>query len=363
MDLLNNAKSYPHWIIHSVVRLQAVVRLRIFAHAHDIPVNSTILSPPNPEVQLAMYLSRRLRNGPSMDVEKELLEVARLICSNQQPRLYDLSDLVQYCDKCGLCDLASVMLRERLNGVVVSMQEDLHSNLLAAGTDVNLMQQLITIRDAALPVALKTHLNFAHAILKRTVESLEAGFEQRLRRCMTVSDLEDLMPLSLQTLLPNSHIPNRIRLLAEQRRDFLRTAIQTLYEHPLPDGCVPDLEFAAVQYSLELGTTDPVLRQFVADVCMLFIRHKTGMENGFKVEDELMTFHWTDRLGPSFVVPLFKMNTTHTEFRDIVGKQIQRTVSRIGGAEGGGRRNQVIQLSRLLSTPSLSELEAKYATE
>lgn len=324
MNLLNDAKRSPHKLIHGVVKIQIAVR-RWLALTYDVGNRSFF--PLNTQVQvgLAVYLSRRLRNGIYMQTEYEMANVAKALCGVRTADLGTLKDLEEYCSSHGMLgDAGFTMIRERLRSEIVGMQERLHLEIRNAGDDIRRIDALISEVKLLWPVPLHPFLSFAEKVLMTIEEDLEQTLESQLAKCVTVSDYNRVMEASHGRILSRSTLPIRITQLIEQRRQSLRTSIHTLFQHPLKDGIVPELEHSAKTYANELFTDDTALRRFSADICILIIEYRLHMESNFKVEDELASQVWTIRLGVTYSVPLVAKHTTPSGLKIFVERLSKR---------------------------------------
>lgn len=361
MNLLNDAKRSPHKLIHGVVKIQITVR-RWLALTYDCgnlsyyPLNTHV------QVGLAVYLSRRLRNGIYMQTEYEMANVAKALCGGRTADLATLKDLQEYCLSHGMLgDAGFTLIRERLRSEIVGMQERLHLEIKNAGDDIRRIDELISEVKLLWPVTLHPYLSFAEKVLMRKEEDVEQTLETQLAKCVTVSDYNRVIEASHGRILSRSILRTRITQLIEQRRQTLRTSILTLFQHPLKDGIVPELEHSAKTYANELFTDDAALRRFAADICILIIEYRLHMESNFKIEDELSTQAWTTQVGVTYSVPLVAKNTTPSGLKIFVERLSKQLIETARTASTERERSIArSQHIRLFSLPECSSFASPF---
>ena len=312
---VTNAKRKPVAIIHAIVLIQAAVRtftLRKIQASHT-----------SPHIRLAVYLSRRARNGDHMDVDDEIDILGSFLCSRDPIPLSQVLGVIHYCDEHQLqAKRGYILMKEKLNLVVITAQDGLMKLIKSPGTDYKFVSMELEALVSRLPPEMHHHLEFAANFVATQKRELEESFSSRVESCRTVNNYRQLGEEARGRLPPDSAFPERIQSLIDLRKETIRDEILTMYDHPLVDGEVPHLEAVAFEYASELSADDSVLRNFVVDICFLFIKYLKMIEDNWDIRDELNNFTYCKRLGANHILPLIRKNTTPHEFRSVVSKLI-----------------------------------------
>ena len=106
------------------------------------------------------------------------------------------------------------------------------------------------------------------------------------------------------------------------RREHLHNEISILYDRPLKDACIPEIETKVKLYADELGPNDSVLREFIIEACVLFINYRIEIRKSFDPENESRTFEWFEKIGPEEVVEIFRKTSTSYEFKAYMARLV-----------------------------------------
>ncbi len=355
-----NAKCFPPRIIHTIVLIQVSVRMFLARRKWREIVGQQVQQFPIPAVGLALYLSRRARNGFHMDVDDELDILGRYICSSGR---FSFSLAVEYLAYCSIYDLTEklgyVMLKDKLRSEVVTEQIHL-MNLLS---DPNVGDERVNSRlaelEASWPSALHNHFVFAKRSLADRSKAVEYEFMKRLDVCHTVLEIQEVTDQARITLPSASKFHAEASGKLEAKLSKLRQEICILYDHPVIEGNIPELEAAVLQYSTELPRTDPVLSEFVLEICFLFLKYIRDFEQDFDIRDELLSFKWCLVLGAEYVLPEIRKNTTDLDFKSAV----HALVDRLPLHQSVPPRWALTQLARIRKASGISDVRADLDTE
>ena len=358
--LCMNAKCVPPDIIHSIVKLQALWRNFLFRRRFILKLPH-IGCPARPSLALALYLSRRLRNGQYMDVDQEIGFIGNWLRSFTEPRLDLLESLLGYCARYDLRDeIGCVLIQERLNSAIVSIQQTLFANVQST-LNLNESSRLISDVEYNLPASLHKYVRFARYVLEEKSLELENTFKDKLSRCVTVQDFAELAQVARRALLPGSIIHDRIAKCISQRQECIRFEILTMYDHPVADGCIPELEAVALEYSRELPADDPVLRDFALGICFLFLKMRREIKRSLDIRSELTSFTWCKKIGAEHVIPIMGSNLTPSELKSIIPILVEHIRPRVdpdGCTAHKVFQSQLFRIRKLVNFDISDELPA-----
>lgn len=364
-----NAKCNPPILLHKLVRVQAAVRRFLFNSRFRGSLAIENTQPPKPNVALALYLARRLRNGNRMDTSSEVDDLARELCSSTSPDICALHDLCTYCERCGLQSmLGYILVHEKVRDYMINIQNELRRFIADKRNDVSAVRARLRGSRNMLPSGLHLHLEFAETFVSHRQEDLEAKFQDRIRRCISIQDLERIGIEITRALPAESLLHEFVISSILQRRESLRFEIQTMYDHPLTDGNIPELESAARRFLTELPISDTRMRDFAVDICFLFLRYKKQMRSDFDPREEMKSFAWSDKLGAHVVFPLFLEHCTPSELLDIFATMVKRTKPKVSDTDETRREKliclgRLVQIGRRSSLNGIDELINEYSSE
>lgn len=314
-----NANCCPHRIIHGVVRIQAAIRR--YLGARDREVTESILYPHcfGTSVTLAIYLARRLRNGSWMDVDREVDILCDHFAAMDPLHVASAFSIIQYCKKMSLTSQRSyIILNERLWATISGTQARFQLMLSDASITPLDVIRTVALLNNCWPVELHHYLDFALLGAQQAIKRTEAELLKELDASNKLQDLVRLAIAARERLEQGSLVHAVIQRRLEMRRNSLLQEIWVMYDRPLLEGIVPVLEAAAFMYTNELPMDDPVLRDFVIDICFLTVKYIRDLEVKFDIRDEIKTFEFCKKLGPEYVFPILKKNMTPLDFNSTV---------------------------------------------
>ena len=313
-------------IIDAIVRLQALVRLRQYQFDE--------FKPPGAEPTLALYRIRRLRNPGWVNLCKESFFIAEIYAS-REPKLYELeiiTDLIDlYSSKLGTAHGSVIMLGERLHLSVVAMQEQLQEELDSVRADPAVLRKVIDKTKSALPLRLRAMVtDFAEVILSGVCKDIENELSRKINRCKSANEINALL-VEAQSIFQTvpSQLIGKMKIVKLEREDAMRETIKSTW--PI-NGSLLDMRSAARNFVNELGASDPLVAEVLADIRKRHRELKRQMETEFKsaelrifqlIEDlknarvrilkekvqreitefeqnlEISLFDWANKVGPS----------------------------------------------------------------
>ena len=246
-------------VLDAIVKMQALVRRRQYLFDEMIP--------PGPEVALALYRIRRLRNPGWVNLTIESFNVAEIYCA--EPDLQALGMIITlidlYSGKLGNFHGTVVMLRDRLFQSVVKMQEALQEELDDVGEDALKMREVIKVWKKKLPEKLNVLVtDFAEVSFRAVLNKSEANLTQELAACKSLGEIHQLLARAEAKLGSiSSQLIGKIKIALLEREAHVRDLIRNTWS---VNGSIPHLRMLARGYVDELGADDPLVAEVLLDI-------------------------------------------------------------------------------------------------
>jgi len=279
-------RKFPPPVLRAVILIQACLRRRAFLKSFgcvaELDEELAELAPPPPLVAVTLYMCRRYRNPQWVDVLGEATLVAGITAAKEVISMDMVSDVVNFYDGTVPDDHMSVIiLKERLDKLVVDAYEKLQERLAACSTPVAVHT---VVDEGRREFKVPSHLErraFACADLRMAQVMEEAEREVRLMISKSVTTLEyKATSVRLETLFGPVDTPVReeLEVAALRRVQFLENEIETRWSRPFA-GPLPPHTRAARRYKLELGMHNPTVQAFLQDER----EHAAALEAAFEV--------------------------------------------------------------------------------
>eukprot|EP00397_Hematodinium_sp_SG-2012_P000438 GEMP01000438.1.p1 GENE.GEMP01000438.1~~GEMP01000438.1.p1 ORF type:complete len:1489 (+),score=432.99 GEMP01000438.1:122-4588(+) len=290
---LCNARFSPPSLIRAILLLQSTFRRRKFRRDFG---EIDGLEPCSPQIELALYLCRRMRNPGWVNLAKESIGLAGVLYLKKRLSLTCIYKIyMQYLSALGPKDQGVQILKEKMHLVVVQIQEELEAEVEAVPKlhDWGMKVHPIISRTRAewcVPPALDD------STLGAMVDTLDKYFsatldelKERLMKNSTTPQIAELHKESHDRLLGvyMTDFDATVQKARRQRREFLIYELETRWEYPLDGNLGPYLA-ASEQYSVELPADCPQRKSFNNHVKRLKKRLEQESKEAFDAAKEKM---------------------------------------------------------------------------
>jgi hypothetical protein len=284
---LGDARSCPPFVIRAIIFAQACLKRRLFFRRFgdpDLPEEEqpdlAEIAPPHPMLQVALYFCRRARNPSWVNVERELMMVAGLICpKNSGLTLGGLQKIIDAYAVAVHPDFPPIgLLREKLSKLKGAAEDELLQQMLDVEkpSEARKMIDMARARWDAREGGGQDWFRSAEDRFDELSQNCEAAFRARYEKCRYGPGYAKLIQ-ELDAEFGKVENILRVRLIeaAAFKRGLVESDLHSRWDRPL-SGPIPVLLRAARTYIEELGSFQPSVLDFCAETREEMARHEAA---------------------------------------------------------------------------------------
>eukprot|EP00746_Dinoflagellata_sp_MGD_P164693 gnl/MRDRNA2_/MRDRNA2_93469_c0_seq1.p1 gnl/MRDRNA2_/MRDRNA2_93469_c0~~gnl/MRDRNA2_/MRDRNA2_93469_c0_seq1.p1 ORF type:complete len:602 (+),score=150.57 gnl/MRDRNA2_/MRDRNA2_93469_c0_seq1:65-1870(+) len=284
---VGDARACPPFVVRAIIFAQAAIKRRLFFRRFGDPnlpeeeqPELEEIAPPHPMVKVALYFCRRARNPSWVNIERELMMVAGLICSKDSGlTLGGLQTIIESYAVAVHPDFPPIgLLREKLSKLKSAAEDELLQQMMDANkpSEARKMIDMARARWDAREGGGQDWFRSAEDKFDELSKNCEDAFRVRYERCRYGPGYAQLLR-ELDAEFGKVESILRVRLIeaAVFKRGLVEGDLHSRWDRPL-SGPIPVLLRAARTYIEELGNFQPSVLDFCDEMRQEMARHESA---------------------------------------------------------------------------------------
>lgn len=284
---LNDARSCPPFVVRAIIFAQAAIKRRLFFRRFGDPdldeeeqPELAEIAPPHPMVKVALYFCRRARNPSWVNIERELMMVAGLICAKDRGlTLGGLQRIIESYAVAVHPDFPPIgLMREKLSKLKGIAEDELLQQMMDVDkpSEARKMIDMARARWDAAQGGGQDWFRSAENKFDELSKNCEDAFRVRYERCRYGPGYQQLLR-ELDGEFGKVESILRVRLIeaAVFKRGLVEGDLHSRWDRPL-SGPIPVLIRAARTYIEELGNFQPSVLDFCGEMREEMARHESA---------------------------------------------------------------------------------------